>query len=48
MHFDLVTHDHDALFSRIAKQQRDLAVIEANDAERRQTGKRENGVTLSR
>ena len=40
MRFDLVTHDPDALFSIIAKQQRDQAVIEANDAERRQTAKR--------
>ena len=39
MRFDLVTHDPDALFSYIAKQQRDQAVIEANDAERRQTAK---------
>ena len=38
--FDLVTHDPDALFSIIAKQQRDQAVIEANDAVRRQTAKR--------
>ena len=37
---DLVTHDPDALFSIIAKQQRDQAVIEANDAVRRQTAKR--------
>ena len=39
MRFDLVTHDPDALFNIIAKQQRDQAVIEANDAERRQTAK---------
>ena len=38
--FDLVTHEPDALFRKIAKQQRDQAVIEANDAERRQTAKR--------
>ena len=31
MRFDIVTHDPDALFSIIAKQQRDQAVIEAND-----------------
>ena len=29
--FDLVTHDPDALFNIVAKQQRDQAVIEAND-----------------
>ena len=40
MRFDLVTHDPDALFSIIAIQQRDQAVIEANDAVRRQTAKR--------
>ena len=39
MRFDLVTHDPDALFSIIAKQERDQAVIEANDVERRQTAK---------
>ena len=36
---DLVTHDLDALFSIIAKQQRDQAVTKANDADRRQTAK---------
>ena len=41
MRFDLVTHDPDELFSIIAKQQRDQAVIEANDAVRRQTAKRD-------
>ena len=40
MRFDLVTHDPDALFSIIAMQQRDQAVIEANDDVRRQTAKR--------
>ena len=38
--FDLVARDPDALFSIIAKQQRDHAVIEANNAVRRQTAKR--------
>ena len=38
--FDFVTHNAEALFSIIAKQQRDQAVIEANDAERRQTTNR--------
>ena len=37
MRFDLVTHDPDALISIIATQQRDQAVIEANDDVRRQT-----------
>ena len=37
--FDFVTHDPDALFNIIAKQQWDQAVIKANDAERRQTAK---------
>ena len=45
MQLDLVTHDPAALFNSIAKQQRDQALIEANDAERRQTT---NGVTLGR
>ena len=40
MRFDLVTHDFDALFNIVAKQLRDQAVIETNDAERRQTAKR--------
>ena len=39
MRFDLVTHDLGALFSIITKQERDQAVIEANDALRRQTAK---------
>ena len=39
MRFDLVTHDPDSLFSQIAKQQRDQAIVEANDAVRRQTAK---------
>ena len=34
--FNLVTHDPDALFSISTKQQRNQAVIEANDAARRQ------------
>ena len=40
MRFNLVAHDPDALFTITAKQQRDQAVIEANDAGRRQTAKR--------
>ena len=35
MRYDPITHDPDALFSIIAKQQRDQAVFEANDAVRR-------------
>ena len=34
------THDPGALFNIIAMQQRDQAIVEANDAERRQTAKR--------
>ena len=40
MRFDLLTHDPGALFSIIAKQQRDLAIFETNNAVRRQTAKR--------
>ena len=40
MRFDLVKQCPDALFNTMAKQQRDQAVIEANDAVRRQTNKR--------
>ena len=40
MHFDLITHDHDALLSIIAKKQPDNAGIEANDVERPQIAKR--------
>ena len=47
MGLDLVTHDPDALFSIIAKQQRDQAVIEANDAERRQTAKRRDAGSVA-
>ena len=39
MQFNLATHDPDALFNVIAKEQRDQAVIPACDAERRQTAK---------
>ena len=38
--FDLVTYDPNALFNIIAKQQRNQVLIEASDAERRQTPKR--------
>ena len=47
MRFDLVTHGPDALFSVIAKQQRDQAVIEANDAERRQPATRRDARSMS-
>ena len=47
MRFDLVTRDPDALFSVIAKQQRDQAVIEANNAERRQTAKRRDARSMA-
>ena len=40
MRFDFVTHHPDALFSIVAKQQRDQAVIEANHAVRGPTAKR--------
>ena len=45
--FDLVTHDPDALFNKIAKQQRDQAASEANDAERRQTAKRRDARSMA-
>ena len=47
MRFDLVTHDPDALFSIIAKQQRDQAVIEANCAVRRQKAKRRDARSVA-
>ena len=47
MRFDFVTDDPDALFSIIAKQQRDQAVIEANDAVRRQTAKRRDARSVA-
>ena len=40
MRFNLVVHDPDALFNIIDQQRRDQAVIEANDAARRQTATR--------
>ena len=46
MHFDFVTHDPDALFNIIAKQQRKQAVIEANDYERLQTAKRRDSRSM--
>ena len=47
MRFDLVIHYPDALFNNVAKQQRDQAVIEANDAERRQTAKRRDARSMA-
>ena len=47
MRFDLVTHDPDELFSIIAKQRRDQAVIEANDAVRRQKVKRRDARSVA-
>ena len=47
MRFDLVTRDPDALFNVIAKQQRDRAVIEDNDAVRWQTAKRPDARTVA-
>ena len=47
MRFDLVTHDPDALFNIIAKQQRDQAVTEINNAERRQTAKRRDSRSMA-
>ena len=47
MHFDFVTHDPDALFNIIAKQQREQAVIEANDDEHRQTAKRRDSRSMA-
>ena len=43
----LETHDPDALFGIIAKQQRGQAVIEADDAERRQTAKRRDARSVA-
>ena len=47
MRFDLVTHYPDALFNIIAKQHRDQAVIETNDAERRRTAKRRDARSMA-
>ena len=47
MRFDLVMRDPDALFNIFAKQQRDTAVIEASDAERRQTAKRRDSRSMA-
>ena len=47
MRFDLVTHDPDAFSNIIAEQQRNQAVIEANDAERRQTAIRRDSRSMA-
>ena len=47
MRCDLETHDPDALFSMIATQQRVQAVIEANNAVRRQTAKRRDARSVA-
>ena len=47
LRFDLVTRDPDALFSIIAKQQRDQATIDANDDVRRQIAKRCNAKLMT-
>ena len=47
MHFDLIMHDPDPLSRIIAKQQRDQAVIEADDAEHRQTAKRRDARSMA-
>ena len=47
MRFNLVVHDPDALFNIIDQQRRDQAVIEANDAARRQTATRRNARSVA-
>ena len=47
MRYEIVTHDPDSLFNIIAKQQRDQAVVEANDAERRQTAKQRDSRSMA-
>ena len=47
MRFDLVTHDPDALFNIIAKQQREQAVVEVNDAVRWQTAKQRDARSMA-
>ena len=47
MHFDLVTHDPDALFINISKQQRDQALNDVSDAVRRQSAKRRDARSMS-
>ena len=47
MRFNLVVHDPDALFNIIDQQRRDQAVIEANDAARRQTVRRRDARSVA-
>ena len=47
MRFNLVVHNPDALFNIIDQQRRDQAVIEANDAARRQTATRRDTRSLA-
>ena len=47
MGFNLVVHDPDALFNIIDEQRRDQAVIEANDAARRQTATRRGAISVA-
>ena len=45
--FDIVRHDPGAFFSLIAKQERDQAVVEANDAVRRERAKRRDARSVA-
>ena len=47
MRFNLVVHDPDAQFNIIDQQRRDQAVIEANDAARRQTATRRDARSVA-
>ena len=47
MRFNLVVHDPDTLFNIIDQQRRDQAVIEANDAARRQTATRRDARSVA-
>ena len=47
MRFNFVVHDPDALFNIIDQQRRDQAVIEVNDASRRQTTKRRDARSVA-
>ena len=47
MRFNLVVHDPDVLFNIIDQQRRDQAVIEANDAARRQTATRHDARSVA-
>ena len=47
MRFNFVVHDPDALFNIIHQQRRDQAVIEANDAARRQTATRRGAMSVA-